>query len=87
LTLDTIICIEGRKNYVKILTANGNLMIKNSMPAMEAMLPEGLFIRVHRSYIVATTKVSSFTPDTIDIRGMKIPVGKLYKSSFLRLLS
>jgi two-component system LytT family response regulator len=84
LMLDTILCIEGRKNYVKILTENGTLMIKNSMSAMAAMLPEGLFIRVHRSYIVATTKIDSFTPDSIDIRDMKIPVGKLYKNSFLK---
>lgn len=84
LMLDTILCIEGRKNYVKILTENGPLLIKNSMSAMEAMLPEGLFIRVHRSYIVATTKIKSFTPDTIEIRDMKIPVGKLYKNTFLK---
>jgi len=84
LMLDTILCIEGRKNYVKILTENGSLMIKNSMSAMEAMLPEGPFIRVHRSYIVATTKINSFTPDSIEIRDMKIPVGKLYKNAFLK---
>ena len=87
LMLDTILCIEGRKNYVKILTENGPLLIKNSMSAMEAMLPEGLFIRVHRSYIVATTKIKSFTPDTIEIRDMKIPVGKLYKNAFLKSIS
>lgn len=87
LMLNTILCIEGRKNYVKILTENGPLLIKNSMSAMEAMLPEGLFIRVHRSYIVATTKIKSFTPDTIEIRDMKIPVGKLYKNAFLKSIS
>jgi DNA-binding LytR/AlgR family response regulator len=87
LMLDTILCIEGRKNYVKILTGNGTLMIKNSMSAMAAMLPEGSFIRVHRSYIVATAKIDSFTPDSIEIRGMKIPVGKLYKNTFLKSVS
>lgn len=87
LVLNTILCVEGRKNYVKILTDNGPLMIKNSMSAMEAMLPEGLFARVHRSYIVSIPKINSFTPDSIEIRGMKIPIGKLYKNSFLKLLS
>jgi two-component system, LytTR family, response regulator len=87
LMLDTILCIEGRKNYVKILTENGALMIKNSMSAMAAMLPEGSFIRVHRSYIVATAKINSFTPDSIEIRDMKIPVGKLYKNTFLKSIS
>jgi two-component system LytT family response regulator len=85
--LDTILCIEGRKNYVKILTGNGPLMIKNSMSAMAAMLPEGRFIRVHRSYIVATAKIDSFTPDSIEIRDIKIPVGKLYKNAFLKSIS
>ena len=87
LMLDTILCIEGRKNYVKILTENGALMIKNSMSAMAAMLPEGSFIRVHRSYIVAKAKINSFTPDSIKIRDMNIPVGKLYKNTFLKLFS
>jgi len=56
------------------------------MSAMAAMLPEGSFIRVHRSYIVATTKINSFTPDSVEIRDMKIPIGKLYKNTFLKLM-
>jgi two-component system, LytTR family, response regulator len=87
LMLNTILYIEGRKNYVKILTENGTLMIKNSMSAMAAMLPEGSFIRVHRSYIVAIAKINSFTPDSIEIGDMNIPVGKLYKNTFLKLFS
>jgi len=34
----------------------GNVITKNSMAAMEAMLPDEAFIRVHRSYIVSNLK-------------------------------
>lgn len=84
--LDDIVYIEGMKNYIKIITTKGTVITKNSMTAIEAMLPGTAFIRTHRSYIVSRIKISSFTGDSIGIGNTEIPIGKLFKTNVLRSL-
>jgi DNA-binding LytR/AlgR family response regulator len=84
--LDEIVFIEGMKNYIKIKTSNGWVVTKHSMNAVEAMLSEALFIRVHRSFIVSKAKIKSITGELIEIGDMEIPVGKLYKHNVMKML-
>jgi DNA-binding LytR/AlgR family response regulator len=85
--LDDLLYIESMKDYVKVFTTHGMLMTKQSITSVEAMLPESEFVRVHRSYIVSTRKIKSFTPELIDIEKVAIPIGKLYKNQVLRILN
>jgi two-component system LytT family response regulator len=85
--LDEIVYIEGMKNYIRIITTNGAIITKNSMAAVEAMLPETTFIRTHRSFIVSRTKISSFTGETIGLGTVEIPIGKLFKNSVMKALT
>lgn len=84
--LEDIIYIEGMKNYVKIVTRSGNVITKNSMAAVEAMLSNDSFIRVHRSYIVSISKIKSFTGELIGVGQVEIPIGKLFKNEVMKLL-
>ena len=85
--INDIVYIEGMKNYVKIITDKGAIITKNSMSAVEAMLPEDKFIRVHRSYIVLKSKIRSFTNEMIGIGNVEIPIGKLFKNEVMKALS
>jgi two-component system LytT family response regulator len=82
--LDDIRYIEGMKNYIKIVAGTGTVITKNSMAMAETMLPEESFLRVHRSYIVAKDKISSFTGEVITIGREEIPIGKLYRAQVLK---
>jgi two-component system, LytTR family, response regulator len=82
--LDDILYVEGMKNYIKIFTGTGTVITKNSMAMAEAMLPEESFLRVHRSYIVARNKISSFTGEVITIGREEIPIGKLYRGQVIK---
>ena len=84
--LHQILYIESLKDYVKIRTANGDIISKHSMAALEAILPEADFMRVHRSFIAAVSKVHSFSPDRLEIGEVQIPIGKLYRLQVLRKL-
>jgi two-component system LytT family response regulator len=85
--LDDIVYIEGMKNYIRIITTHGALITKNSMAAVEAMLPETSFIRTHRSFIVSRTKIRSFTGETVGLGTVEIPIGKLFKNSVMKALT
>ena len=84
--LRDILYIESMKDYVKVFTDNEVIVTKQSMNAVEAMLPENQFVRTHRSYIVSLSKVRSYTHELIEIEKEEIPIGKLYRNEVLKML-
>lgn len=54
----------------------------HSLSSFEDKL-DNRFVRVHRSYIVNSTKVTAFTKQDIEIGSIEIPIGDLYKKSAL----
>lgn len=84
--LQDILYVESMKDYIKVYTANGTIVTKQSITSMEAMLPENSFIRTHRSFIASVDKIKSFTPELIEIERAEIPIGKLYRTSVLKAL-
>jgi len=84
--LQDIVYVESMKDYVKVFTRHGNIITKQSISSVEAMLPQTRFIRIHRSFIAALDKIQSFTPEIIGINNTEIPIGKLYRQCVLKAL-
>lgn len=85
--LHDILYIESMKDYVKIVTTAGTLITKQSITSVEAMLSEKLFVRTHRSFIVAIEKIRSYTNELIEIDTTEIPIGKLYRNGVMKMLA
>jgi DNA-binding LytR/AlgR family response regulator len=85
--LQDILYIESMKDYVKIVTTAGTLITKQSITSVEAMLSDKLFVRTHRSFIVAIDKVRTYTNELIEIDKAEIPIGKLYRNGVLKVLA
>lgn len=85
--LQDILYIESMKDYIKVFTTKGVIITKQSITAMEAMLPEKGFIRTHRSFIASVDKVKSFTNELIEIEKAEIPIGRLYRNNVLKALA
>ncbi|HMH21197.1 MAG TPA: LytTR family DNA-binding domain-containing protein [Puia sp.] len=84
--LNEILYIESMKDYVKVITADATIITKQSISSVEAMLPEKLFVRTHRSFIVSLGNIRSFTNELIEVGKTQIPVGKLYRNAVLKML-
>jgi len=83
---DEILYIESVKDYIKIFREGNNpLLVKQSITATEEMLPPHLFLRIHRSFIVAVNKITAFTSNDVDIQKIEIPIGRLYKPQLQKL--
>ncbi|MEL7534477.1 MAG: LytTR family DNA-binding domain-containing protein, partial [Bacteroidota bacterium] len=54
---------------------------------MEEKLPENRFIRIHRSFIVAKDKVDAFSPPSVEIGDITLPIGRNYRSEVLKSLN
>jgi two-component system, LytTR family, response regulator len=74
-----ILYVESQKEYIKIVTHDHSYLTKMSTHEIEELLPESLFKRIHRSFIIAIHKVRSFNSEMVEIHGTNIPVGRGYK--------
>ncbi len=84
--LNDILYIEGLKDYVKIYRGGKPVLTKSTMKNIEDKLSGKKFVRVHKSYIVALTKIESIENQRIIIGEKRIPVGDQYRENFNRIL-
>lgn len=82
--LKDILYIEGLKDYVKIYEDGSPkpILTLMSMKAVEEMLPNSQFLRVHRSYIVQKSKIRIVERGRIVFGKTYIPIGDSYRQAF-----
>lgn len=76
--LDDILYFEAQKNYLLIYTELTTYRTYHSISEMEERVPELMFLRVHRSFLVALNKIESYTPHFVGIKKINIPIGRHY---------
>jgi DNA-binding LytR/AlgR family response regulator len=81
-----IIYIQGMKDYLKIHTAEYNLVTHQTMNDMERLLPGRQFMRVHKSYIISISHIRSIYGNSIEIDKLTIPIGASYKDDVMNLV-
>ena len=79
-----IMLVEGLSEYVKLYVAGESKPLTTllSMKRTEATLPDDVFMRVHRSWIVNLKRIESVSHLRISIAGHLVPVSKSYKDTF-----
>ena len=84
--LDEIIYAESIKDYIRIYRDHHTpLLVKQSLTSLEALLPQHLFLRIHRSYLVSINRVTAFTNYDIEIDNIEIPIGRQFLGQLKRL--
>ncbi|UZO79567.1 LytTR family DNA-binding domain-containing protein [Aquimarina sp. ERC-38] len=75
---DDILYVESLKDYVRIHTTDQRIVVKSNIGKMATRLPSHLFLRTHRSFIVAIQKITAYTQRDIEIDTIEIPIGSSY---------
>jgi len=87
LKLKDIIFIEALENYVTLNTNDDRFTIHFTMKAIENQMPSGVFIRVHRSFIINKSMIQAIKENSLDLvvgnTVKSIPVGKSFRDSLL----
>ncbi len=81
LKLDDILFAEAMGDYVKLYTPQKFFAIHTTLKAVEERLPASKFIKVHRSFIVAITKIDTIQDGTLVIDGKPVPVADAYRAA------
>ncbi len=81
---DDILYIQGMQNYVSIYTQKGKYITLLTLKNIEENLDSERFIRVHKSYIIAISKIDSLETHEIRIQSTHIPLSRNYREEVIR---
>jgi two-component system LytT family response regulator len=80
--LKDIFFLEGLSDYVAIHLADRKILTLENMKHFEQILPADQFIRVHKSYLIAFSKIDFIERNRVVIGKKWIPVSDTYKKAF-----
>lgn len=81
-----IVYIESIKDYVKVRTAEKEIITQQKISYLEESLPGERFLRVHRSFIVNKEKVDAYSATEIEMGKASVPIGRNYKNDVMKVL-
>lgn len=81
-----IFYIEALGDYIKVITEQASHVSYTSLNKVIGLLPENLFIRIHKSYIVNISRIQFVETTLVRILDKELPVGTTYKDALFRRL-
>lgn len=84
--VDEILYIEAAGNYMSIVTSGKKIMSLLSMKEAMDLLPEGRFVRIHKSFVVAIDKIEVIDRNEVTLGGKKVPIGVTYREHFTSII-
>jgi DNA-binding LytR/AlgR family response regulator len=84
---EDILYIESMGDYVKFVTAEKKFITHNTIKNLEEKVNRQTFMKVHRSYIINTSKIDNIRENYLFISGKEIPVSKAHKQDVMNKLN
>ena len=83
---DEIIYIESFSDYIVVHSQTmDDVNSKMKISALEEKLPQ-TFVRIHRSFIVNTQKLTHFNSNEVELSGIQLNIGRTYKKEVTNIL-
>lgn len=84
---EDILYLEAAGNYVTFVLKDKNIISRSTFVEATNLLPQDKFVRVHRSFIVAISKIDKVERHQVTIKNKKIPVGEAYSQNLTAAFS
>ena len=81
-----VLYVEGMANYIIVHTTQGKHIAYLTFKGIEESLPPGLFIRIHRSYLVAVSAIRSMNTDEVVLQNISLPISRNYRDDVMQLV-
>lgn len=80
-----ILYIEGLDDYLKIHIENQKtLVVRMTVRKILEKLPEGEFVRIHRSFIVPLKRVGHIRAGFVTVAGKELPIGPTFQEELFK---
>jgi two-component system response regulator LytT len=85
--ITSILVVEAKGDYIYIKTDTKNYTVHSTLKKIEDKLPYDIFLKVHRSFIINTTKIIDIEDNSILIGKDVIPVSRTKKAELMQRLN
>ena len=87
INFESIKLIEAKGDYILIKTEGKNYTVHSTMKKIEEKLPDDLFLKIHRSYIINTKKIIDIEDNSVLIDNDVIPVSRSNRPELIKRLN
>lgn len=87
ISINDICIIEGLGDYIKIHLKDSSLVTNSSMKRMEELLPSNEFFRIHKSFIIRFSAISTIEGNQVEINKKKLPIGSSYRNDLFEKIN
>ena len=85
--IPSIYLIEAKGDYINVKTDEKNYTVHSTLKKIENKLPDSLFLKIHRSYIINVNKIIDIEDNSVLIEKDVIPVSRLCRPELMRRLN
>ncbi len=87
IAIPSIKVIEAKGDYILIKTEKQNYTVHSTLKKIEEKLPDDLFLKVHRSYVINFKKIIDIEDNSVLIEKDVIPVSRSNRPELMRRLN
>jgi len=85
--IPSIYLVEAKGDYIHVKTENQNYTVHSTLKKIEDKLPNDLFLKVHRSYIINVDKIIDIEDNSVLIKKDVIPVSRSNRPELMKRLN
>ncbi len=84
--IPSIYLVEAKGDYIHIKTEDKNYTVHSTLKKIEEKLPDSLFLKIHRSYIINVKKIIDIEDNSVLIKKDVIPVSRSKRPELMKRL-
>jgi len=85
--IPSIYLIEAKGDYINIKTEDKNYVVHSTLKKIEDKLPDDVFLKVHRSFIINFNKIIDIEDNSVLIKKDVVPVSRSNRPELMRRLN
>ena len=85
--IPSIYLIEAKGDYINVKTEDKNYTVHSTLKKIEDKLPNDLFLKVHRSFIINVQKIIDIEDNSVLIKKDVIPVSRSNRPELMKRLN
>lgn len=87
ISFDSIYLIEAKGDYIQIKTHEKNYTVHSTLKKIEEKLPESLFLKIHRSFIINFHKIIDIEYNSVLIEKDVVPISRANRPELMKRLN
>ncbi|MFP4844926.1 LytR/AlgR family response regulator transcription factor [Winogradskyella sp. PE311] len=85
--IPSIYLVEAKGDYIQVKTEDKNYTVHSTLKKIEEKLPDSLFLKIHRSYIINVDKIIDIEDNSVLIKKDVIPVSRSNRPELMKRLN